>query len=394
MSNVSQWAVADSDNDQTPPNGWPEGMQRSSVNDSARADKGGVARWYQDTNGSLVSTGTGAAYTLTTNNNHQALADQSILVFQANVVSGAAPTLDVDTLGAKEIKTGGGETLPAGAIQADQIAVVAYNATDDVYNLIGGSFAALAEGAKVLPSKYRSSYSLTRTATQQVAIGAFAVRDDTDTVSLVRTGSLTKSIGSSWAVGNAGGLDTGTVANLTWYHVWGIRRSDTGVVDALFSLSPTSPTLPANYDSKAWLGAVRTGGSADIQEFEYDRGSGTFWLRTPIEDYNNSNDISGGTTLTLTSVPNGFESEVMLGVHISRSEASSIQIQIRHPALTDFGNVWDLGSGQPGSTGGGGSNADGQVRALTNTARQVFIRTNVNPTSVIIEGRAWRRADI
>ena len=37
------------------------------------------------------------------------------------------------------------------------------------------------------------------------------------------------------------------MANDTWYHVWLIKRADTGVVDALFSLSATAPTMPANY---------------------------------------------------------------------------------------------------------------------------------------------------
>lgn len=68
--------------------------------------------------------------------------------------------------------------------------------------------------------------------------------------------SITKRLDASWAVGsNNGGLDAGTVTNAT-YHVWIIQRSDTGVVDALFSLSATSPTMPTNYDRKRRIGSI------------------------------------------------------------------------------------------------------------------------------------------
>lgn len=51
------------------------------------------------------------------------------------------------------------------------------------------------------------------------------------------TSAYTKTT-SSWALGTAAGsLDTGTIANSTWYHAFLIKRPDTDVVDALTSLS-------------------------------------------------------------------------------------------------------------------------------------------------------------
>jgi|WetSurMetagenome_2_1015567.scaffolds.fasta_scaffold28566_4 hypothetical protein len=48
---------------------------------------------------------------------------------------------------------------------------------------------------------------------------------------------LTKQLDATWVVGtNAGGRDIGTLVDKT-YHVWLIKRPDTGVVDALFSLN-------------------------------------------------------------------------------------------------------------------------------------------------------------
>lgn len=103
-----------------------------------------------------------------------------------------------------------------------------------------------------------------------IAVGL--ARDFGDAVTMILASSITKRIDASWVVGtNQGGLDTGTVASSTGYGIYLIRRSDTGVVDAIFSLdsSPagSSVTLPANYDQLRLIGAVITDGSANIRQF-------------------------------------------------------------------------------------------------------------------------------
>src|SRR6185312_5571759 len=56
------------------------------------------------------------------------------------------------------------------------------------------------------------------TATFGIAAGAAS--------GMVLSPAYTKTTGS-WAVGSTqGALDTGTIANSTWYHVWLIQRSD------------------------------------------------------------------------------------------------------------------------------------------------------------------------
>lgn len=90
-----------------------------------------------------------------------------------------------------------------------------------------------------------------------IAVGS-AASDDTDPVKMVLAAALGKRLDAAWAVGGtpgtaAGGLDTGAVGNSTYY-VWLIRRPDTGVVDALFSLSATAPTMPTSYTQKRQLG--------------------------------------------------------------------------------------------------------------------------------------------
>lgn len=103
-----------------------------------------------------------------------------------------------------------------------------------------------------------------------VAIGN-ASSDDATFAALAMmdlTTAITKQIDAVWALGDAaGGLDTGAVAISTWYHVFLIQRSDTRVVDVLFSTSVASPTMPTNYDKQRRIGSVLTDGSANIVAF-------------------------------------------------------------------------------------------------------------------------------
>ena len=98
-------------------------------------------------------------------------------------------------------------------------------------------------------------------------------RDFGNAVTMHLTGEITKKIDATWAVGDdAGGMDsTDTVGNETGYGVYLIRRSDTGVVDVMFSTDMTAAgsalTLPTNYDQKRLIGWVMTDSSANILAF-------------------------------------------------------------------------------------------------------------------------------
>jgi hypothetical protein len=124
----------------------------------------------------------------------------------------------------------------------------------------------------------------TSDATNDIDIAAGAARDDNNAADLVLSAGITKRLDASWAVGSGnGGLDTGSIANALYY-VWLIKRSDTGVVDVLFSTSASAPTMPTNYDSKRRIGAFYRSSSA-IRAFTQkgDR----FYLATPV--------VAGGT---------------------------------------------------------------------------------------------------
>lgn len=94
-----------------------------------------VARWYSDSDGTLQTAGSSNAYTLTTNSTHAALADIPLLTFRLDRANTGAATLNVDSLGAKSLRMGGAATA-SGDLLADTVISVAYNATDDAFDIV------------------------------------------------------------------------------------------------------------------------------------------------------------------------------------------------------------------------------------------------------------------
>lgn len=127
-----------------------EGMAPSAVNDGIRALMASVAKWRDDNAGSLTTAGTSTAYTLTTNQvfaSLSAMTGQSLQV-KFNAANGAAPTLNVDGLGAKPIVIAGTTACPTGAIAANTVISLVYDGTSWV--IISGAFSPFAS-ATALP---------------------------------------------------------------------------------------------------------------------------------------------------------------------------------------------------------------------------------------------------
>lgn len=117
--------------------------------------------------------------------------------------------------------------------------------------------------------------------------------------------AYTKTTGA-WAVGTGnGGLDTGSIANSTWYHVFLIQRLDTGVVDVLFSLSATSPTMPTNYTRKRRVGSMLTNSSAQWVKFS-QKGDEFLW-DSSVLDWTNITPPDTSAHLKVLTIPTGVQ---------------------------------------------------------------------------------------
>lgn len=136
MGNVSSWfKTAAGNNTGSTPDYPIEGQAPSTVNDCMRENMAAVARWYADANGTLTTSGTGNAYTLTTNSGYTALADLPVLTFKLDRANTGAATLNVDGLGAKSIRWRG-DALVSGALAAGSSVSIAYDSANDRFELL------------------------------------------------------------------------------------------------------------------------------------------------------------------------------------------------------------------------------------------------------------------
>jgi len=118
-------------------------------------------------------------------------------------------------------------------------------------------------------------------ATNDIDIAAGSAVDTTGVVSMLLASGLTKRLDAAWAVGtNQGGrMSAAAIANTT-YHVFLIRRPDTGVVDVGFDVSPTAPTLPANYTQFRRIGSIKRISGTILAFWQNGR---YFELVTPVQ---------------------------------------------------------------------------------------------------------------
>lgn len=116
-----QWSTTPSTNASADPSiNWREGQPPSSVNDSARAMMAALALYNADISGANITTGTSTAYLLTTNSafvgeTFASLVGQMV-AFTVNVTNSATATLNVDSLGAKPLRSAPNVEIGAGVL--------------------------------------------------------------------------------------------------------------------------------------------------------------------------------------------------------------------------------------------------------------------------------------
>lgn len=105
LSDNTNWSELDANNNKAAPNGWPEGMMPSGVNDSARADKGALKRHWNRINPVQSIAPASGVWTFTTGNPAYpaAYVNGEVYTFQATADSGANDSFQVNALGAKPI---------------------------------------------------------------------------------------------------------------------------------------------------------------------------------------------------------------------------------------------------------------------------------------------------
>jgi len=212
-------------------------------------------------------------------------------------------------------------------------------------------------------------------ATNDIDIATGKARDGDDSANLVLASALTKRLDANWSVGtNQGGLDTGSKANSTTYHVWLI--SDGSAVDVLFSTSVSAPTIPGIYTLKRRIGSIITDGSGAIRAFQQT--GDEFLLATPPLDA--ATTIGTSRTLQALTVPAGLAVEAL--IRATTNSAQSILVQPPFEAdAAPSATASPLFSAYTSQTA--------TIAVRTNTSRQVALRATASSTAIYIATRGW-----
>lgn len=228
-------------------------------------------------------------------------------------------------------------------------------------------------------------------ATNDIDIAAgVAASDGAIPVPMTLASTLTKRLDAAWAVGSGnGGLDTGSIANST-YHIWLIQRSDTGVVDALFSVSPSSPTMPANYDRKRRIGSIMRVGGA-IKAFIQD-GDDFQWV-TATQDISATNPGASAVTRTMT-LPSGIrvKGKFYVGFTASAAGDNPGAILLSDLSTADLSPSSAQSSIEVFGTAAGTYAGGATTEAYTNTSAQIRSRLQLSGANTVlaISTAGWR----
>ena len=193
-----------------------------------------------------------------------------------------------------------------------------------------------------------------------------------------------------WVAGSGqGGLDTGSIAANTWYHVHEIKHPGINQVDVLFSLSATAPTLPAGYTLFRRIGSMRTNGTQQWWKF-VQRGDEFLWDVASLDV-----NFAGTTAIQVASlkVPTGLIVNALLNVGGigPGTGAGQGRAWVFSPAINSAG---DLASPSTSFNAGIFTSAPGSqnwtgLNIRTNSVGQVYYSTEISSMSLQIFTHGW-----
>ncbi len=310
-------------------------------------------------------------------------ANQAFKLIPAATNTGAATlnlTCNSVALGAKSIFNRG-VALTGGEIISGQPVLVMYDGTR--FNIIGSA-------STPIPRSYLSGLGMSTagsSATMTVAAGQAA--DSTNSAMMTLASAISKTT-SAWAVGTGnGGIDTGAIANATWYHFYEIMRPDTGVVDVLFSLSASAPTMPANYTLKRRIGSGLTNGSAQWVSFVQD--GDFFQWAAVVGDVSAANPGTSAVTRVL-SVPLGVRVRAVVHANVSVSTTADFYMGLLSDLSTTDEAVTTTNANFGVALQAAGATDQGvQLQVMTDTSQSIRsrLRASVASTTLLIGTRGW-----
>lgn len=228
---------------------WAEGMAPSAVNDSSRAVMSVLAKYRDDTAGTITTAGTSTAFTATTSTTFASFTELNgqVLFLKMHTTSGATPTLNVSGLGAKNIKSVSGTNIATGYLMSGGIYAFTYSSSNNEF-VVHGSPGALSGLATLAVSGAVTTGALTASGLLTVSAGGAAITGNSAvTGTWTTSGALTVSAGGAAITGNSTVTGTLTV-------------STTLTASSGFTVSAGAVSLPAGSVADAALalpGAIK-----------------------------------------------------------------------------------------------------------------------------------------
>jgi hypothetical protein len=211
------------------------------------------------------------------------------------------------------------------------------------------------------------------------------IANSDDATTLMTLAAFTKNANGAWAVGTGNGcLDSGSsLAASTWYHLFVITRTDTGVVDELCSTSATGPTLPTSYTKKRRIGSFLTDGSAHVIPFT-QLGDEFLW-KTAVNNASGGTAGSSARSLVTLTVPSGVQVTAIAMVEIGSAAGVSTAF-FTSPDQNDFAQV---GGTADLYTNGASQWSAARFNIRTSTSSQIGIRGSTASFSYYINTVGW-----
>ena len=195
-----------------------------------------------------------------------------------------------------------------------------------------------------------------------VAVGEAINSTNVDMIQL--TSPISKTSGA-WAAGTGNGAWDGTGTNPAsssiWQHVYLIKRTDTGIIDALISASATSPTVPSPYNEFRRIGAMKTTATGQWAGF-IQVGDEFLWTSIAY-DVNNVNPGISTTAYSL-NVPTG----ITVSAHFRAAFTNTVAghaCYLSSPLSTGAQTLYSLANPVAAQT------CAGEFNILTNTVGQI-----------------------
>lgn len=196
----------------------------------------------------------------------------------------------------------------------------------------------------------------------KIDISAGAAIDEISSAGFMTSaGVLTINAGTT----GANGLDTGSLVNNTFYHVYIIGKTD-GTVAGFMSTSLT-PTLPSGYTLRRRIGSVKTDGGAHF--LNYTQVGDNFWWFTPFQDISVTNP-GLSSVLRTVNVPPGLAvhwigSLELTNLNVSAANGNTVGVGAPNTAAPP------MTSQSFNAAGGVSIGRAAGITVLTNTAQQI-----------------------